>query len=348
MSVAIIGAGGWGTALAVSLSRSRGVQEVVLWARDPERARTIDLLRENAFYLPGVLIPPEVRLTSELDTALESVEAVVMAVPAQHVREVMKSLVSAWQSVHGPGKRPLAIVNVAKGLEIGTHRRMSEVIRELTPVSWHGAVCTLSGPNHAEEVGRGLPAATVVGCEHEETAAYVQDLFMSPTFRVYTNPDLIGVEIGGALKNVIALAAGISDGLGFGDNAKAALMTRGMVEIARLGVTLGAQSETFAGLAGMGDLVVTCTSKHSRNARFGRAIGEGKKPEDALKSTRMVVEGVYTAKAARELAGQAGVEMPITETVCSILFEGLPPISGVSRLMERERTHEVENTRWRP
>lgn len=331
----------------MTLSRRRE-PEVALWSRNAEQAKSIDLLRENVTYLPEVLIPPEVRVTADLDKALQGAEVLVIAVPAQHVRETLALVLESWKRTRGDAIAPAAVVNVAKGLELGTHRRMSEIIREMSPPSWHDSVCTLSGPNHAEEVGRGLPAATVAGCEREETAALVQDLFMSPTFRVYTNPDLVGVEMGGALKNVIALAAGISDGLGFGDNAKAALMTRGMVEIARLGVALGANSETFAGLAGIGDLVVTCTSRHSRNARLGRAIGEGKKLEDVLRSSRMVVEGVFTAKAAKELAGQAGVEMPIAETVCAILFEGLPPLSGVSRLMERERTHEAENTRWRP
>ena len=361
MSVAVIGAGGWGTALAVSLSRPReGTSSdvsqgrtghtIALWVRDPVKAKSIDLLRENADYLPAVLIPPEIRIISDLEEAFREAEAFVIAVPAQHVREVLIRVVTAWQTVHGDASAPVAIINVAKGLELGSHRRMSEVIKEATPSSWHRGICTLSGPNHAEEVGRGLPAATVVGCEVKETAAYVQDLFMSPTLRVYTNPDLVGVEVSGALKNVIALAAGISDGLGFGDNAKAALMTRGIVEIARLGVALGARAETFAGLAGMGDLIVTCTSRHSRNARAGRAIGEGKTLDEALGSTRMVVEGVFTARAALELARQTGVEMPITETVCAILFEGLPPRQGVSRLMERERTHEdeAEHTRWRP
>ncbi|MBE3574627.1 MAG: NAD(P)-dependent glycerol-3-phosphate dehydrogenase [Firmicutes bacterium] len=348
--VAVIGAGGWGTALSCLLAQR--FRQVTLWARRPDFAEELRQGRVNSVYLPGVRIPPQVRITADVEEALAGAWVVVLAVPAQHLRSVVRMLLpvlrkkGAGAAVAQTGTPPY-FVNVAKGLERKTMLRMSQVLASELPAAWHGHIASLSGPNHAEEVGRFLPAAAVIGSPSAETAAILQHLFSTPRFRVYTTSDLAGVEYGGALKNVIALAAGISDGLQLGDNTRAALMTRGLAEMARLGLRLGARPETFAGLSGMGDLIVTCTSTHSRNARTGRAIGAGKRLEEVLAGTPMVVEGVETARAARELAARVGVEVPITEVVCRILFEGLPPSEGVGQLMERRFTQEAERNDWR-
>lgn len=336
--VAVIGAGGWGTALAALLAK-KGC-DVVLWARRPELAKEISTRHENETYLPGVTLPLNLEVSSDMTEALSGREAVVLAVPSQEVRAIVRQLAPLLHT-------PLPVmISASKGLEKGSLLRMSEVIQSELPQGRKCHVVSLSGPNHAEEVGRDIPSASVAAHPHKEVAEAVQDLFMTPTFRVYTNPDQIGVEMGGALKNIIALAAGISDGLGFGDNTKAALMTRGIVEIARLGVAMGARPMTFAGLSGTGDLIATCTSKHSRNAWAGAQIGAGKPLRAVLGSTKMVVEGVFTTTAARELALARGVEMPITNIVYKVLFEGLDPRQGVAALMERGATIESEQKAW--
>ncbi len=338
--VAVIGAGGWGTALAALLAK-KGC-DVILWARRAELAEEISTSHTNETYLPGVTLPSSLKVSSDMEEAIYGREALVFAVPSQQIRAIGQQL-ARFLSVSG--SLPV-FVSASKGLEKGSLLRMSEVIRDEMPQGRECHVVSLSGPNHAEEVGREIPSASVVAYSDKDVAEAVQDLFMTPAFRVYTNPDQTGVEMGGALKNIIALAAGISDGLGFGDNTKAALMTRGIVEIARLGVAMGARPMTFGGLSGTGDLIATCTSKHSRNAWAGAQIGAGKPLKEVLGSTKMVVEGVFTTSAARELALARGVEMPITNIVYEVLFEGLNPMKGVAALMERGATVESEQKVW--
>ncbi|MDI3279866.1 MAG: NAD(P)H-dependent glycerol-3-phosphate dehydrogenase [Bacillota bacterium] len=330
-AICVVGAGGWGTALAILLAQKHG--QVRLWVRNPEYAKEMAARRENSLYLPGVQLPPGVQLFSDLGQALTGAEVVVSAVPAQATRELARRM----RDFLAP---EAVVVSVSKGLEKGTHQRMTEVLKEELPSRFHSRLVVLSGPNHAEEVARNIPSATVVASHDRALARKIQELFMTPSFRIYTNADVVGVETGGALKNIIALASGISDGLGFGDNTKAALMTRGLAEITRLGMSMGAHPLTFVGLSGMGDLIATCTSKHSRNARAGKEIGQGKKLEEVLAGTRMVVEGVWTTVAAYELARQRGVEMPITEKVYQVLFAGQNPREAVSHLMERDPTFE--------
>jgi glycerol-3-phosphate dehydrogenase (NAD(P)+) len=329
-TIAVIGAGSWGTALAVLLAKNG--HQVNLWVYEREDYQAIRKERENTRYLPGVPIPSNVDVYSDLKQAVQDRKLILLAVPAQAVRENARNI-SPFT-----GENPI-IINAAKGLEEKTHKRLSQVIGEEIP---HARIVVLSGPSHAEEVGRDIP--TTVACSSEDMAAaeQVQDLFMNPSFRVYTNPDLIGVETGGALKNIIALAAGISDGLGYGDNTKAALMTRGVYEIARLGQALGASALTFAGLTGIGDLIVTCTSMHSRNRRAGILIGQGRAVKEALSEIGMVVEGAATCKAAYELAQSLNVEMPITEQLYRILYEGKEAAAAVNELMLRDKTHESE------
>ncbi|GAW93239.1 NAD(P)H-dependent glycerol-3-phosphate dehydrogenase [Calderihabitans maritimus] len=331
--VAVIGAGSWGTALAIVLAKKG--YEVTLWARRQEVVREIETTRINSHYLPEIVIPESIKITADLEETLMQCVAVVLSVPSHAVRETVRR-------VRPFVTKETVLVNTAKGLEIETLMRLSEVLKQELPVELHNNIAVLSGPSHAEEVSRDLPTAVVAASHRRQVAEYVQDLFMAPNLRVYTNPDVTGVELGGALKNVIALATGISDGLGFGDNTRAALMTRGLAEIARLGTAMGAQSLTFAGLAGIGDLIVTCTSLYSRNRRAGIQLGQGKPLDQVLAGMGMVVEGVRTTKAAYHLAQKYGVEMPITEQTYQVLFEGLNPREAVSKLMLRTRTHEVE------
>lgn len=331
--IAVLGAGSWGTALAVLLAR-KGCP-VSLWARRADLAQMLETKRENQQYLPGVPVPVTVRVGTALKETLAGASLVIFAVPSHAFRS---TLAAAWPEV----PRRAIVVNVAKGIEENTLLRQSEIFRQVTGEKDLVRYVALSGPSHAEEVGRDLPTAVVASSPYPAAAEYVQETMMAPTFRVYTNPDIVGVELGGALKNIIALGTGISDGLGFGDNTKAALMTRGLAEITRLGVRLGANPLTFAGLAGVGDLIVTCTSWHSRNRRAGVEIGRGKPVAEALASVRMVVEGVRTTRAAYLLARQHRVEMPITEQTYRVLFEGLPPAEGVKNLMGRSRAREIE------
>lgn len=329
-TVSIIGAGSWGTALAVSLAK-KGTR-VKLWVYEPEVCDDIKNKKENVRYLPGVQIPDNVIPTNSQEEAIQDTGLTVLAAPAQLVRPVTKQIASYIPKDH-------IIANVAKGIEVKTLKRLSEVIEEEIP---QARVAVLSGPSHAEEVGRDIPTTLVSASKDEKVAETVQRIFMSPTLRVYTNTDIKGVEIGGALKNIIALAAGISDGLGYGDNTKAALMTRGIVEIARLGKAVGASILTFSGLSGIGDLIVTCTSMHSRNRRAGILIGQGKTLDETLHEVGMVVEGVKTCEAAYELAKKLDVSIPITSELYEVLFRGKEPKMAVEDLMSRDRTSEID------
>ncbi|WP_206811587.1 NAD(P)H-dependent glycerol-3-phosphate dehydrogenase [Paradesulfitobacterium ferrireducens] len=325
--IAVYGAGSWGTALAVMLSKAG--HELTLIGRNQEQITQMQERRENTKYLPGVELPPALKLTTDVQAL--AADLVIFAVPSHGVR-------GAGRLARPYVREGSIIVNTAKGLEEGTHLRLSQVLSQELPGN---RVAVLSGPSHAEEVGRDMPTAVVVASDLD-TAASVQDLVMTPNFRVYTNPDLIGVELGGALKNVIALCTGIADGLGFGDNTMAALMTRGLAEIARLGVAMGGHPLTFAGLAGIGDLIVTCTSMHSRNRRAGVALGQGKPLAQVLEEVGMVVEGVRTTKVAYELSQDKGIAMPITEQAYKILNEGADLKQAVSELMLRGKRHEME------
>ncbi|MBP2642922.1 MAG: hypothetical protein H6Q67_809 [Firmicutes bacterium] len=332
MKIAVIGSGSWGTALASILGENH--QEVVLWSRNPQLAQVITEGRENPAYLPGVKLPASVSVTSELHAAANGAEIIVIVTPSHVMRETAAKIASVVS-------KDAIIVCATKGLEIGSLKRMTQVISEEIPLLSE-RLAVLSGPNHAEEVGTKQPSATVVGSPWRSIAEQVQEAFITPYFRVYTNPDNIGVELGGALKNIIALGTGACDGLGFGDNAKAAFMTRGLAEITRLGMAMGANPLTFAGLAGIGDLIATCTSRHSRNRRAGLLLAEGKSVEEIQKATNMVVEGIRSTKAAYQLAKQYNVEMPITTEIFRVLYEGADPKDAVGQLMSRGRTHENE------
>jgi len=333
VKVAVIGAGGWGTALANVAAIND--KDVALWVRRPEMAEKIKETRENTDYLPGIKILDSIFISPDMKQVVSGAKVVVMVVPAQAMRDVAKEALKYID-------KDTIVVSASKGLEIGSYCRMSEILKDYMPSKYKENIAVLSGPSHAEEVAKNLPTAVVVASENREVAELVQDVFMNLFFRVYTNPDVKGVEIGGALKNVIALATGISDGLGYGDNTRAALITRGIVEIARLGVKLGALPETFAGLSGIGDLVVTCNSQHSRNRRAGIQIGQGISPEQVVKSTKMVIEGIATTQAVVPMARKYDIEMPITEQVYAILFERKKPIDAVGDLMGREGKHEME------
>lgn len=326
-NVAVYGAGSWGSALAVLLAKAG--HQVALIGRQAEEMERMNKQRENERYLPGVALPPGLLATTDL-TFLKA-DLLVFSVPSHSVREAARRV----RSYLKPG---CIVVNTAKGLEEETHLRLSEVLQEELP---DNPVAVLSGPSHAEEVGRNMPTTVVVASD-VETAETVQDMMMTPTFRVYTNPDVIGVELGGALKNVIALCTGIAEGLGFGDNTKAALMTRGLAEIARLGVAMGGNSLTFAGLSGVGDLIVTCTSIHSRNRRAGVALGQGKPLATVLKEVGMVVEGVRATRIAHDLGLENNIPMPITEQAYKVLFAGADPQVAVADLMLRGKRHEPE------
>ncbi|WP_199425931.1 NAD(P)H-dependent glycerol-3-phosphate dehydrogenase [Thermaerobacillus caldiproteolyticus] len=332
--VAVLGAGSWGTALSMVLADNG--HAVRLWGHRPEQIKEINTKRTNEKYLPGIELPELIVGYADLCQALENVRTVVLAVPTKAIREVLGNVRQCL-------KEPIMIVTVSKGIEPDTHKRISEIIEEEMG-SLLQDVVVLSGPSHAEEVSLRHPTTVTVSSKNMKAAERIQDLFMNHQyFRVYTNPDLIGVEIGGALKNIIALAAGITDGLGYGDNAKAALITRGLAEIARLGSTLGANPLTFSGLTGIGDLIVTCTSVHSRNWRAGHLLGKGKKLDEVLDSMGMVVEGVRTTKAAYQLAKKLGVKMPITEVLYDVLFNEKNPKDAVDSLMSRVKTHEMED-----
>jgi len=325
---AFIGAGSWGTATA-SLVARKGSCETVLWARRPELAETINLFHENPEYLPGLQLPDNLYATNDLEEALKDAEIVVMGVPSHGFRSVVRDVASI------AGKRP-AYVSLTKGIEVESRKRMSEVINEEVVDCDDGNVAVLTGPNLAKEVLEGYPAASTVACRDLGTARKLQDVFHAPTFRTYTNQDVVGCELGGAFKNVIAIAAGIADGLGFGDNTKATVMTRGLAEMARFSVNFGGQPLTFLGLAGVGDLVATCASPHSRNHSVGIELGRGRKIDEIIASMNMVAEGVKSCKPIFELGQEAGVYMPITENVVKLCHEGCPVDEVVKDLLARE------------
>lgn len=328
--VAVIGAGSWGTALSMVLAENG--HHVRLWARSKEQAETIQATRKNMRYLPNIELQDSIEATSSMEKAVVGASFVVLVVPTKAMREVLPLV-----------KKSIAdgtvVVHASKGIEPGTHLRISEIIME--ELGGHPVAC-LSGPSHAEEVCKRQPTTVTSSSIHTETAEQVQDLFMNHFFRVYTNPDLIGVEIGGSLKNIIALGSGMTSGLGFGDNARAALMTRGLAEISRLGIKLGANPLTFSGLSGLGDLIVTCTSYHSRNWRAGNMIGKGKSVNEVEGEMGMVVEGVRTTKAAFQLSEKLGVDMPITRELYQVLFEDKDVEKAVNELMGRVKKKEVE------
>ena len=333
-SIGVIGAGSWGTALAVLLCGNG--HEVTLWSIIEDEVHTLQTKRENPDKLPGVKLPEKIEVTSDLEKAVSGKQVLVLAVPSPYVRSTahtMKPYVAEGQ----------IIVNVAKGIEEDSLKTLSQVIEEEIP---QALVAVMSGPSHAEEVGRGIPTTIVVGAHDRKTAEYLQGIFMNEVFRVYTSPDVLGIELGAALKNVVALAAGIADGLGYGDNTKAALITRGIAEIARLGTAMGGKVETFSGLSGIGDLIVTCASMHSRNRRAGILIGKGYSYEEAMKEVKMVVEGVYSAKAAVWLAEKCGVQLPIIEQVNAVLFEGKRADEAVKDLMLRDKKIENSDIPW--
>jgi glycerol-3-phosphate dehydrogenase (NAD(P)+) len=331
--IAVLGAGSWGTVLAKVLVDNG--HHVMLWARREEQAAEIASKHTNVKYLPGIKLPSELTATSSLAEALSGKEVVVFVVPSHSMREIAR-LASEFVDPNA------LIVHAVKGFEVDTWKRMSEILLEELGDSFEQRITVLSGPSHAEEVIKKCPTTVVVASRNQKTAEQAQTLFMNHYFRVYTNPDVIGVEVGGALKNIIALASGLVDGLGFGDNAKAALMTRGLAEIARLGSAMGAKPITFVGLAGVGDLVVTCTSKHSRNWKAGHKISQGKKLAEVLAEMGMVVEGIKTTKAAHALAKRYQVEMPIAAQLYEVLFAEKEPALAVKELMGRGRAKELE------
>ena len=342
MRVAVIGAGGWGTALALLLA-GKG-HTVRLWVYEAELAARMRGSRENDVYLPGVALPPDVLVTTSLVEAVTEAETLLFATPSHALRATAQRL-----AVEGAGALGSArlVVIATKGLEIKTLRRMSEVIEETLPDPLCADPVVLAGPSHAEEVARGIPTAVVAACRQPARAEEVQETFATEAFRIYTNDDVLGVEIAVALKNVVAIAAGISDGLGFGDSTKGALLTRGLAEMGRLGEALGARPDTFSGLAGMGDLIATATSRHSRNRRLGEAIGRGAGLEAALAASPMVAEGVDTAQAAVDLAARRGIELPIAEQVRAILFEGKSARAAMRELLTRDLKAEVRTVSGR-
>ncbi len=333
MKITILGSGGWGTALSLLLLKNG--HQVTLWSYTEDESANLRNTGENPV-LPGIPLPQELELTSHMEDCVKGRDMVVLATPSFAVRSTATKAAPLLDE-------GTVLVSVAKGIEEGTSLTLTQVIQEATQNRFN--VVALSGPSHAEEVGRGIPTSVVAAAKDRAAAELVQDTFMSPVFRVYTTDDVMGVELGAALKNIIALCAGICDGLGFGDNTKAALMTRGLVEMARLGQAMGGRRETFSGLAGVGDLMVTCTSQHSRNRRCGVLIGQGKLPRDAVREVGMVVEGYYAAAAARDLAEKANIEMPITQAVWRVLYRGKDPLKAAMELMGREKKPESE-TCW--
>lgn len=329
MKIAVIGSGGWGTAVSVLLA-GKG-NDVWLWSWIQEETDRLNRDRENKEFLPGVKLPDGVTCSHDMAACTQNADLIVTAAPSPATRTTAKQLSQFVSS----GQK---IVNISKGLEEGSLLRLSEVYAQEIP---QANIAVMSGPSHAEEVARKLPTTNVSASKDPALAEFVQDVFMNETFRVYTSADVIGVELGGSLKNVIALCAGISDGLGYGDNTKAALMTRGLAEISRLGVAMGADARTFMGLSGVGDLIVTCTSMHSRNRRAGILLGQGKSLKETLEEVHMVVEGVNTAAAAYELSRKYNVEMPIVEEANNILYNGADAREAVMRLMTRGKKGEI-------
>lgn len=333
-NVSVIGAGSWGIALAVVLQKNG--HDVTVWSIIDDEIKMLQEKHEHVDKLPGVKLAENIVFTTDLQEAIKDKEMLVLAVPSPFIRSTAKSM--APFVAEGQ-----LIVNVAKGIEENTLMTLPDIIEEEVP---QARVAVLSGPSHAEEVGIGLPTTVVVGAKSKQVAEFVQGLFMNEAFRVYTSPDMTGIELGAALKNVIALAAGMADGLGFGDNTKAALITRGIKEIARLAIAMGAKAETLSGLSGIGDLIVTCASIHSRNRKAGMLMGQGYTMEEAMDEVKMVVEGVYSARAAMGLAEKYGVSMPIIEQVNAVLFENYPAKDAVLNLMLRDKKTEHEDLAW--
>lgn len=332
--ISVIGAGSWGTALAVVLQTNG--HDVTIWSIDEEEIAMLKKEREHKNKLPGVKIDESIALTTDLKEAADGKDMLVIAVPSPYVRSTAKSLAPFVADGQ-------LLVSVAKGIEEGTLMTLSQILKEEIK---NAKVAVLCGPSHAEEVGIGLPTTLVAGAEKRETAEYVQTVFMNEKLRVYTSPDVLGMELGASLKNVIALAAGMADGLGYGDNTKAALITRGIAEISKLACKMGANPKTLNGLTGIGDLIVTCASKHSRNRKAGMLIGQGYTMEEAMKEVKMVVEGVYSAKAAIALGKKYGVSMPIIEQVNAVLFEDKPAKEAVMDLMLRDKKVEHDDLQW--
>ena len=330
MKITLCGGGSWGTAIARLLS-NKG-HELNFYIRNKEVIEDIRKNKENTKYLPGAKFEKEINLTNNLDSVLEDIDVFIIAVPTSSIREVLTSIKDKIS-------KDVNIVNLSKGIEVESLDRISEISSEILK---DNPFVALSGPSHAEEVGKDIPTTLVASSENLKVAQTIQHEFSTPIFRIYTNPDLVGVEMGGALKNIIALAAGMNDGLAYGDNSKAALMTRGIYEMSKLGISLGANPHTFNGLSGIGDLIVTCTSMHSRNRRAGILIGEGKSMEEACNEVGQVVEGVKTVKSAYKLAKLKNIEMPITNALYKVLYEGYDPNRAVYELMTRENKDEIE------
>lgn len=332
--VSFLGAGSWGTALAIMLAKNG--HSVTLWSAVDTEVKMLSEYREHKDRLPGVRLPETVIVTNNLEEACKGYDLIVFSVASPYVRDTARKAAAFLPEGQ-------LVVNVAKGIEDGTFKTLRDIICEEIP----GAdVSVLSGPSHAEEVSIDMPTTVVVGSENEKSAAIIQEIFMNDTFRVYISPDITGIELGGSIKNVIALAAGVCDGLGFGDNTKAALITRGIAEITRLGVAMGGNVETFGGLSGIGDLIVTCTSNHSRNHNAGYLIGKGRTMEEAMDEVNQVVEGVYSAKAAYGLAKKYNVSMPIVEQVNKVLFDNVPATEAIKNLLSREKCNEYPDLGW--
>ena len=331
--ISVIGSGGWGIALTILLHKNG--HNLTIWSFDKKEAEELKKTRQNKTKLPNILLPEDIKVTDDLREAVDNKDILILAVPSKAIRSVSKSLKNII-------KDNQIVVNVAKGLEEDTLETMTDIIEEELKDK-NPKVAVLSGPSHAEEVGRGIPTTCVVSAHNKELTLYLQNVFMNPSFRVYTSPDMLGVEIGGALKNVIALAAGIADGLNYGDNTKAALITRGIKEISALGIAMGGEQSTFYGLTGLGDLIVTCASMHSRNRRAGILLGQGKTLDEAIKEVNMVVEGVYSAKSALMAAKKYNVEIPIIEQVNAVLFENKNAAEAVNELMIRDKKLEIQS-----
>lgn len=330
MNLTLCGGGSWGTAIARLLS-NKG-HKVNFYIRNEEVIEDIKKNKENSKYLPGAKFENEINLTNDLESVLNGIDAFIIGVPTSSIREILNKIKNKIS-------KDTIIVNLSKGIEVESLDRISEISKEILI---DNPFVALSGPSHAEEVGKDIPTTLVASSENLEVAQLIQKEFSTPIFRIYTNPDLVGVEMGGALKNIIALAAGMNDGLGYGDNTKAALMTRGIYEMSKLGISLGANPHTFNGLSGIGDLIVTCTSMHSRNRRAGILIGEGKSMDEACKEVGQVVEGVKTVKSAYKLSQVKGIEMPITKALYRVLYEGYDPNKAVYELMTRKNKDEIE------
>ena len=334
-NISVLGAGSWGLGLALLLNNNG--HNVTVWSVLNDEVVMLQTEREHKRCLPGVRIPDSITISGDTANVINNADLLVLAVASPYTRSTAK-LIAPFV------KEGQIIVNVAKGVEEHTLLTLCQIVEEEIP---QAKVAVLSGPSHAEEVSRGIPTTCVIGAHEKNTAEYLQNIFMSDVFRVYTSPDMLGICIGGALKNVIALAAGIADGLGYGDNTKAALITRGNAEITRLGVAMGANPHTFSGLSGIGDLIVTCASMHSRNRRAGILIGKGYTKDQAMEEVQMVVEGVFSAKAALELSKKYNIEMPIVEQVNKVLFEDKPAAEAVKELMLRDKKIEIDNSEWK-